>query len=134
MAEALGLAATVVQLSAAAAQIARQIRLLREAPIEILSLANEVSDISFVITELEELESQRGGSVYENLAFTRILRNIREKIEELEEFTNTIAPKGVSKISDRVKWLHRRRKALALSNDLARIKNDLNLTIGSMTA
>jgi len=139
MADPLSVAASVITLATAAAQISKAISRLRhfgEVPGRVYALKNEVSDLEVVLRQvgyaLEEkslASGNEGGSVEQILARTK--SHLADLAKALERVANACAGGKVKIISKTAIWWKEKTLFQGLHGDIRSVKATLNLMLGT---
>ena len=132
MAEAVGFAASILQLVAAAAKFSEFILLIRNVPVEIARLHNQVNDVRLVLEQVKEAQVGASGSCFTTDQFATLIQALQVQFRELEVFKNEVvteyhAGRGLK----RLRWLSHRQKAKTLTKNLARVKTNLALSMAT---
>jgi len=139
MADPLSVAASVITLATAAAQISKAISRLRhfgEVPGRVYALKNEVSDFEVVLRQvgyaLEEkslASGNEGGSVEQILARTK--SHLADLAKALERVANACAGGKVKIISKTAIWWKEKTLFQGFHEDIRSVKATLNLMLGT---
>ncbi len=139
MADPLSVAASVITLATAAAQISKAISRLRhfgEVPGRVYALKNEVSDLEVVLRQvgyaLEEkslASGNEGGSVEQILARTK--SHLADLAKALERVANACAGGKVKIISKTAIWWKEKTLFQGFHEDIRSVKATLNLMLGT---
>ncbi len=139
MADPLSVAASVITLATAAAQISKAISRLRhfgEVPGRVYALKNEVSDLEVVLRQvgyaLEEkslASGNEGGSVERILARTK--SHLADLAKALERVANACAGGKVKIISKTAIWWKEKTLFQGFHEDIRSVKATLNLMLGT---
>jgi hypothetical protein len=135
MAEAIGLAASIVQLVGVVESFSRFVLLMRDAPIEMALLSNEVNDLRLVLSQVEQSQRMSEKSQQAAHQSSSLMISLQDRCKELEEFRDEVTRMQTSGLGlKRLRWLPYRRKARLLMDSVARVKQDLSLSMSTMTA
>ena len=106
------------------------IRDYRETPVAVTALSNEVSDLVLVLTEVRAVVDQNAGQTVQTTLVT-VLERADAKLVLLKTFVDGLDAAGKLDRVERVKWTRKKKKAALLKKELAVIKGDLILLMGS---
>ena len=135
MADPLGVAASILSLTDAVIIIGRFIRRIRNCPAELLAVNNELSDLRYVLTEVERLQENEevpGGS---NLG--RMLERAQVVVQETSGIVQKLEGNDNNRFSviDRVEWsVTQKEKVTSLISRLREIRFQLDTLIAADTA
>jgi hypothetical protein len=123
MADPLSMSVNILALAGAATKLGNFARSVRHAPKELLSLSDEVSDLTALITKLENMRSNREipETWLEDLA--EILAPLKSKVEQLSGLVGTFdRSNAIWELLDRLRWPLTQSKIKALQSDLRDIR------------
>lgn len=135
MADPLSIASSILSLTDAAIIIGKFIHRIRNCPAELLAVNNELSDLRYVLTEVERLQENEtvpGGS---NLG--RILKRAQVAVQEASDIIQKLKGNETGRFSviDRVKWsVTQKEKVASLISRLREIRFQLDTLIAADTA
>jgi len=129
MADVVGLTASIFTLTDAATKLGKLINNLRHAPAEVLSLANEVSDLRFVFSQVREVIKLRPESV-SNLSST--LSRADAAIAALTGVIERYTSRSIS-APDGIRWVLGRGKVKNLKEELREIRLQLTTLLVANT-
>jgi hypothetical protein len=128
MADPVGFTASIMTLVGAAAQLGQLINSMRNAPVELLALSNEVNDLCLVYRELEKVRA-RWPAASGNLS--PALRRANEKITVLKQLVDESDSKTSSAVG-RVNWVFRKkRKIKQTQEELREVRRQLDTLVAA---
>ena len=121
---------------------------LRDAPLELVMLSNEVNDLNAILNEINHASSAnidgqsntsgtQQNALSENTAVITQIRYLREQIIELDAFVRSLrkhSPESGSVEIDRIGWARKKKTGSRLQQRLAETKNKLNMLLHASTA
>ena len=121
---------------------------LRDAPLELLMLSNEVNDLNAILNEINHSSSAntdgqnatpstQPNALLENKAVVTQIRHLKEQIIELNDFVMSLrrqSPDSGSVEIDRLGWGRKKKFGLRLQRKLAETKHKLHLLLDTTTA
>ena len=121
---------------------------LRDAPLELLMLSNEVNDLNVILSEIYHSSSAntegqnttpntQPNALLENEAVVTQIRHLKEQIIELNDFVMSLrrqSPDSGSFEIDRLGWGRKKKMGLRLQRKLAETKHKLHFLLGTTTA
>ena len=121
---------------------------LRDAPLELLMLSNEVNDINVILSEisyssLANTEGQNNipitqpNALMGNKAVVTHVRHLKEQIIELNDFVMSLrrqSPDSGSIEIDRLGWGRKKKLGLRLQRKLAETKHEFHFLLDATTA
>ena len=149
MADPLTIGVSVVTLIGACATVGERmvkfVRALRDAPLELLMLSNEVNEMAAVLAGIEQvrLASTSGNNIAlddpnsiwtENIPIATLFQSARVQLVGLDAFVNSLRKdtfEGVK--TDRIKWARNRKGGVKLWRRLAETKNGFHLLLDAST-
>ena len=123
----------------------RFIGALRDAPLELVMLSNEVNDLNAILNEINPasldgqitVSSTQRTALSENAGIITQLGYLKEEIIKLDAFVRSLrkhSPENGSVEIDRIGWARKRKTGSKLQRRLAEIKNKLNMLLHMSTA
>ena len=113
------------------------IRSFRDAPGQLEALSNEVTDITVIVTEIDQMlrntHKNNGTPAGKDRYLVRALSNIQDKVQRLEALVQSCRRSGAAKIS-RAAWLRVKSKAQNLQVELRDGRLNLALALGTFSA
>ena len=113
------------------------IRSFRDAPGQLEALSNEVTDITAIVTEIDQMlhntHENDGTPDGKERYLVRALCNIQDKVQKLEILVQSCSRSGATKIS-RTAWLRVKSKAQNLQVELRDGRLNLALALGTFSA
>ena len=152
MADPLSVGSGIVTLVGACTAIGKRtvsfIGALRDAPLELLMLSNEVNGLNAVLEEINHpssantdgqttTSSTQQNALLENSTVVMHVRHLKEQIIELNSFVMSLrkpTPDHGSIEIDRVGWARKKKIGLRLQRELAATKHKLHLLLDTSTA
>jgi hypothetical protein len=139
MADPLSLAASIIAIATAAAQISRAISSLRhfgELPQRVYALKNEVSDLEAVLLQINHaLEQQTLAANNEHGSLAQILIRTKAHLTDLGKALDRVANacKGsrIKIIAKSAIWLREKTLFQGFQDDIRSVKTTLNLMLGA---
>lgn len=152
MADPLSVTASIVTLVSACTAIGKRtvsfIGALRDAPLELVMLSNEVNDLNAILNEISHASSANADeqitsssihqtALAQNIAISTQIRYAKEQIVELYAFIRSLRkclPENGPVEIDRIGWGRKKKTGLRLQQKLAETKNKLHLLLDTSTA
>ena len=123
--------------------VLRAIKTIYQAPVEILSLNNELSDLQLVLIELQSfLENNRrgtgavGSAEHFDTAFKKCFGRIQQLFEQVSELTSSVFTQRANgrHSFERFVWARKKSSVLRLKNELCVVRQTLRDLIEARTA
>lgn len=139
--EALGIASGILNALSATADLAHFVQSIRNAPIELIALSNEVTDLKLVISEVEALDRDCNLVRKSSESLTKILLSARITLDQFALFIDdSIRPREDGKTlasrcaAQRFKWAFSQKKtAKRLQRELRGIRLNIGILLAAQS-
>ena len=133
--DAFSIIVSTIQIAGVVRTAIRKIQDIRHAQAQIHALANEVSDMTIILLELEKCSST--GRSSQNPQFLQALHSIRTKLNGLAEkiigWVDGFALAPESQEIKRLRWLRVAGKAKAFRDELHSLRSELGTVLSAVT-